>query len=389
MYANPKNDVHAPPPISYPVEEGVAHTIDTRPQEAHYDASSKYGMTDSMNFPSQGTSTNKTYSQDNSQENYKDTDASYSRRELAVKAAYQKYLDDIKQGIKAFLPSSGRKILVENGYMKKDNKSWDVERSAFKRSILEQYKNNPDEDRNKELVKAGFKIKTKHKKSKSKHATPNIQSEKALPNLPEGWTAYETIDPTDPSGRSHTAYQDSSGRTQWNHPGIGSPTTQASSVQTDYTVPTNPRSDIYSGYTPSESSEMGGFSTAIATEPTTGASPIVYPSSVGIYTAHTGSYFSSPHTKTTYPEDIEVDSRQLSSKEPHNLTFTNQMPNSLTREDLLTREDRRNFRDSIVDKYMRRKFIERANQEGNLYPDKDMSEIYFQVAKELGLNSAS
>jgi len=174
LYADLENDVYAPPPISYPVEEGVPHTIDMQPQEAHYDTSSTYNTADNMNISSHSEYANTTYSS----EKYFFPGSKTKQSKSGFELAMIRYTESIQKGEKVFLPSSCRQNMIQKGYLKKDNKSWDVERSAYKRYMTEVlYKDQSEERINKALKEMGFKIKSKHKKSKNN--TQSMQTKKA------------------------------------------------------------------------------------------------------------------------------------------------------------------------------------------------------------------
>jgi len=109
--------------------------------------------------------------------------APLTRAEKAESKAFHLYIDGIKQGKRPFLPKGYREMLVTGGYLKSDNKSWDVERSAFRRYITEDlYLNSSEEARNNGLREAGFKPKSRHKKA-GKPAQETLQPVSAPPEL--------------------------------------------------------------------------------------------------------------------------------------------------------------------------------------------------------------
>lgn len=182
--------------------------------------------------------------------------------------------------------------------------------------------------------------------------------------LPEGWSVYQT---KNPDGYMRTAYMDPNGGYQWDHPGFGTTTAQ----------------------TPSVSGDMA-YTSAIGAGANNVYSSNVYSSS-GMYAigdnlgGYSSCYNYNESANRVHPETgLENNFQQLQLQESNSLTSKAEMP-----KEFLTRDNRRNFTKLIVDKNTRLQFIERVNEQGRSFPNKDMSEIYLQVAKEFGLLSAS
>lgn len=103
-------------------------------------------------------------------------------KEKGQSIALQRYKDELKQGNKPFLPKTYRESLVKVGLLNANNQSWDIERSAFRRYIVEiLYKDNSAEERNRALREVGFKTKSKHKKP-HKPVPEEVQAEILTPS---------------------------------------------------------------------------------------------------------------------------------------------------------------------------------------------------------------